>query len=88
MSVGSPSISVVIPCWNVERLISRAIQSVLGQDYQNLEITVIDDGSIDGSLEIVKSFGNNVRWRPNRGACAARNTGLAIANDLGNVPGC
>jgi glycosyltransferase involved in cell wall biosynthesis len=73
---------VVIPCWNAERWISRAIQSVLDQDYPSLEIVVIDDGSTDNSLEIVKSFGDKVRWRtgPNRGACAARNTGLAITN--------
>src|SRR5262249_22564429 len=78
----APSISVVIPCWNAERWISRAIKSVLGQDYPNLEIIVIDDGSTDNSLEIVKSFGDKVRWwtGPNRGACVARNTGLAMAD--------
>jgi glycosyltransferase involved in cell wall biosynthesis len=79
MSEATPSVSVVIPCWNAESWISRAIQSVLDQDYPNLEIFVIDDGSTDNSLEIVKSFGDKVRWRtgPNRGACEARNTGLA-----------
>ena len=76
----NPSISVIIPCWNAEKWIARAIQSVLDQDYPNKEIIVIDDGSTDGSLEIIKSFGDKIRWEtgPNRGACAARNTGLAI----------
>jgi glycosyltransferase involved in cell wall biosynthesis len=82
MSEAAPSISVIIPCWNAERWISRAIQSVLDQNYPNLEIIIVDDGSTDNSLEIVKSFGDKVRWQtgPNRGACAARNTGLAMAN--------
>ncbi|MEJ0067168.1 MAG: glycosyltransferase [Caulobacteraceae bacterium] len=77
-----PSVAVVIPCWNAEKWIARAIQSVLDQDYPNLEIIVIDDGSTDGSLEIIKSFGDRIRWEtgPNRGACAARNRGLALAS--------
>jgi glycosyltransferase involved in cell wall biosynthesis len=77
-----PSVAVVIPCWNAERWIARAIQSVLDQNYPNLEIIVIDDGSTDGSLEIVKSFGGKIRWEtgPNRGACAARNIGLSMAS--------
>ncbi len=82
MSANAPSVTVIIPCWNAEKWISRAIQSVLDQDYPNLETIVIDDGSTDNSLEIVKSFGDKVRWQtgPNRGACVARNSGLAIAN--------
>jgi glycosyltransferase involved in cell wall biosynthesis len=74
-----PSLAVVIPCWNAEQWISRAIQSVLGQRYPSLEIIVIDDGSTDGSLAIIESFGHKIRWAtgPNNGACAARNSGLA-----------
>jgi glycosyltransferase involved in cell wall biosynthesis len=75
---GLPSISVVIPCWNAEKWIARAIQSVLDQDYPKKEVIVIDDGSTDGSLVIIKSFGDDLRWEtgPNRGASAARNIGL------------
>lgn len=77
-----PSVAVVIPCWNAEKWIGRAIQSVLDQNYPNLEIIIIDDGSTDGSLEIIKSFGDKVRWEtgPNRGACAARNRGTELAD--------
>jgi glycosyltransferase involved in cell wall biosynthesis len=77
---GWPSVAVVIPCYNSEKWISRAIQSLLDQNYQNLDIIVVDDGSTDGSLEIIKSFGNKVRWEtgPNFGACAARNRGIKL----------
>jgi cellulose synthase/poly-beta-1,6-N-acetylglucosamine synthase-like glycosyltransferase len=75
-----PSIAVVIPCRNGARWIAETIASVLEQNYQMLEVVVVDDGSTDDSLTIVKSFGDKVQWRsgPNRGACAARNTGLAL----------
>ena len=77
---GRPTISVVIPCWNAEKWIARAIQSVLDQDYPHKEVIVIDDGSTDGSLEIIKSFGDKIRWEtgPNRGAITARNRGLTL----------
>jgi glycosyltransferase involved in cell wall biosynthesis len=76
-----PSIASVIPCWNAEKWVGRAIESVLAQNYPDLDIIVIDDGSTDGSLDVIRSFGSRVRWETghNRGACAARNAGLALA---------
>jgi glycosyltransferase involved in cell wall biosynthesis len=76
-----PNISVVIPCWNAEKWVGRAIQSVLDQNYPELELIVIDHGSTDRSLAVVKSFGDRVCWQsgPNRGACAARNRGATVA---------
>jgi hypothetical protein len=76
------SASIVIPCWNAEQWVGRAIGSALGQHYSNLHVIVIDDGSSDGSLEVIRSFGSNVRWTtgPNSGTCAARNSGLALSN--------
>lgn len=73
------TISVVVPCYNASAWIAKALQSVLDQDYPGLEIIVVDDGSSDDSLSIVKTFADKVRWLsgPNRGACAARNRGLA-----------
>lgn len=75
-----PSVAVIIPCYNAEKWVAQAIQSALDQDYPNLEVIVIDDGSTDGSLDVIKSFGDRIRWEtgPNRGACAARNRGLAL----------
>jgi glycosyltransferase involved in cell wall biosynthesis len=75
-----PSVAVIIPCYNAEKWVAQAIRSALDQDYPNLEVIVIDDGSTDGSLDIIRSFGDRIRWEtgPNRGACAARNRGLAL----------
>lgn len=74
-------VSILIPCWNAARWVRQAIESALAQTWVSKEIIVADDGSSDGSLEIVKSFGDKIRWEtgPNRGGNAARNrlTGLA-----------
>lgn len=78
----SALVSVVIPCWNAESFVGDAIQSALAQAYQNVEVIVIDDGSTDGSLRVIRSFGSSLRWEsgPNRGACAARNRGVELAH--------
>lgn len=77
----SPLVSIIIPCYNAEKYVAEAIQSVIDQTYPNCEVIVIDDGSTDGSLEVIKSFGDKIRWEtgPNRGGCAARNRGLSLA---------
>jgi len=74
------TVAVIIPCYNAEKWVARAIQSVLDQGYPNLEAIVIDDGSTDNSLDVIRSFGDRIRWEtsPNRGAPAARNRGLAL----------
>ena len=74
-------VSVIIPCYNAENFIGDAIKSALEQSYADCEIIVTDDGSTDGSLEVIKSFGERVKWEtgPNRGGCAARNRGLSLA---------
>ncbi|MBI1374424.1 MAG: glycosyltransferase [Phycisphaera sp.] len=76
-----PDISIVIPCHNAERLVGDAIASALAQTHANVEVIVIDDGSTDGSLGVIESFGDRVRQEtgPNRGACAARNRGVELA---------
>lgn len=79
--MSQPLVSIVIPCFNAESYIAEAIQSALEQTYTNCEIVVVDDGSTDRSLDVVKGFGNRLRWftGPNRGGCAARNQGVAEA---------
>jgi glycosyltransferase involved in cell wall biosynthesis len=74
-------VSVIIPCYNDDRYIAEAVQSVLDQTYSNKEVIVVDDGSTDSSLEVIKSFGTAVRWQAGRhsGAGAARNAGLRLA---------
>ena len=78
------SVSVIIPTYNREKLVSRSIQSVLDQTYQDYEIIVVDDASIDNTEKVVKSF-NDVRIRflrsnLNKGGSAARNMGIIAAN--------
>jgi glycosyltransferase involved in cell wall biosynthesis len=81
VGVDLSAVSVIIPCWNAERFVARAIESVLNQNCESTEIIVIDDGSTDRSVDVLKTFSDRIIWRtgPNRGACAARNAGLALA---------
>ncbi len=65
-------VSIIIPCYNREKYVGEAIESALGQTYPHKEVIVVDDGSTDRSIEVIKSFGDRVRWEtgPNRGAPA------------------
>jgi glycosyltransferase involved in cell wall biosynthesis len=76
-----PLVSIIIPCYNSEFFLQEAIASALNQTYSNVEIIVIDDGSTDGSLKIIHSFGDKIRWETgeNRGAPLARNRGIELA---------
>ena len=51
-----PLVSVVIPCYNHEQFVRDSIQSVIDQTYQNIELIIIDDGSKDSSVEIIKKM--------------------------------
>ena len=74
-------ISVVIPAYNAEKHIARAIESVLAQTRPAEEIIVVDDGSSDGTAEVVRSFGDKVILiqQPNAGVSVARNKGIEHA---------
>ncbi len=74
-------VSIVIPCLNARRYVGEAIGSALAQTYPHTETIVVDDGSTDGSLDVIRSFGDRIRWEsgPNRGAAMARNRGIAMA---------
>jgi glycosyltransferase involved in cell wall biosynthesis len=76
-----PLVSIIIPCFNAKRWVAEAIQSSLGQTYQPIEVIVIDDGSTDQSLEVIRSFGDTIKWESsaNRGGNAARNRGIALS---------
>lgn len=76
----TPLISVVMPVFNGAQFISQAILSILQQDYPNLELIVVDDGSTDDSIKQVEGFDDPritlLRHGTNMGISAARNTGL------------
>src|SRR5689334_13854684 len=81
MSKDTPLISILIPCHNAEQWVSQSISSALAQTWLNKEVIVVDDGSTDRSLEIIRSFGDAIRVEagPNRGANPARNRLLELA---------
>jgi len=81
MNASDFQISVVIPAWNREHYVAAAVRSVLEQTLPPLEILVVDDGSTDGTAEVVRAFGGSVRClaQPNRGAAEARNHGARAA---------
>ena len=80
-----PKISVIIPAYNVERYIKEAIQSVLQQSFQDLEVIAVNDGSTDDTLNILESLAKydhrlSIISQPNSGKpSVARNAGLAKA---------
>jgi len=55
-------VSIITPSFNQANFIGRTIDSVLGQTYKNIEYIVADGGSTDGTVEILKSYGENIRW--------------------------
>jgi glycosyltransferase involved in cell wall biosynthesis len=78
----NPLVSILIPCFNAEHLVAQAIESALAQTWPAKEVIVVDDGSTDGSLEVIRQFDSHIRWEsgPNRGGNAARNRLLALSN--------
>ncbi|MBN2210285.1 MAG: glycosyltransferase family 2 protein [Sedimentisphaerales bacterium] len=74
-------VSVVIPAYNSERYIARAIESVLGQTLPPQEIIVVDDGSTDGTLKALEPYRDRIQIvrQTNAGASAARNAGIQKA---------
>lgn len=76
-----PLVSILIPCYNAERWIGQCIESALSQSWGEKEVVVVDDGSPDGSLDIIRGFGDRIRWEtgPNRGGNVARNRLLELS---------
>lgn len=71
------SVSVVIPSLDQARFLATAIDSVLAQDHRPLDLIVMDGGSRDGSIEVLRGYGDAVRWvsAPDAGQAAAINAG-------------
>jgi len=68
-------VSILIPCYNAEPWIAKAIESALAQTWASKEVIVVDDGSTDGSLDEIQKFDGQIRWEtgPNQGGNRARN---------------
>jgi len=77
----SPLVSVIIPTYNRAKYVTQAIDSVLAQTYRNYEIIVVNDGSTDNTREVLKRYGDNIRYiyQENAGGAAARNTAIKAA---------
>lgn len=76
-----PLVSIVIPVYNVRKYIGETLGSVLSQTYSNIEIVVVDDGSTDGSSEVIEEFCRTTHriqyiHQPNSGVSEARNAGI------------
>jgi len=82
----APIVSIITPCYNAAKFIEQTIESVLAQDYPRIEYIVMDAGSTDGTVEILKRYGQRVNQRvtwfsqPDRGAADAINRGFALSH--------
>ncbi|MDO8663750.1 MAG: glycosyltransferase family 2 protein [Candidatus Wildermuthbacteria bacterium] len=78
----NPLVSVVIPAFNEEKFVGRAIQSLLEQDFNNFEIIVVDNNSTDRTSEVARSLGAKVFFEPKQGVGHARQRGFSEARGL------
>jgi glycosyltransferase involved in cell wall biosynthesis len=84
MSISRPLVSIVIPAYNAEKYLADAVRSAQTQDYEHLEVIIVDDGSTDSTPELAKGFAAadarvRVVSQSNGGLSSARNTGLRHA---------
>lgn len=77
-----PLVSVVVATYNGAAFVKETLESLLGQNYEPLEVVVCDDGSTDGTQEIVRSFGDRLKLvcQANGGVSAARNHGASVSS--------
>ena len=80
-----PKVSIITPCYKGERFIGRTIESVLAQTWTDWEYVVVDDGSPDGSMEVVAAHAAReprlaLLRQPNGGMENARNSGFAACS--------
>jgi glycosyltransferase involved in cell wall biosynthesis len=77
----SPHVSIIIPYFNAAQFIEECVNSVLSQSYSNIEIIIVDDGSVDHGLEKISLIPQiTIIHQQNAGACVARNRGLEAAD--------
>ena len=78
-------VSIIVPVYNCEKYIGTCIESIVTQSYKNIEVIIIDDGSIDNTYKIIKEYINNDKrikyfTQENSGPSVARNRGIEKAN--------
>lgn len=81
----APIVSIIVPMYNIEEFIEECITSLIHQDYENIEILLINDGSTDNTEYIAKKYANKdprIKYfkKENGGLCSARNYGLKQSN--------
>ena len=77
-----PKISIITPCYNAAKYIEQTILSVINQGYENLEYIIIDGGSTDGTVDIIKKYENQLAYwisEPDKGQSDAINKGIKVA---------
>lgn len=76
-----PTVSVIIPCYNSERFIRTTLESILAQDFADMDVVAVDDGSTDNTSDILAEYEQIIRVirGPNRGVSSARNIGTWAA---------
>lgn len=95
LNVERPLVSVVVACYNHEKYVQECIKSIIDQEYENIELIIIDDGSKDNSVQLIQDlvidcerrFVNFVfRHRSNQGLCATLNEALELCKGVFLVP--
>ena len=79
-----PTVSVIVPCYNIAQHLSKCIESILAQSYTNFELLLIDDGSTDGTLTVLQKYAETdqrirIFTHENRGVSYTRNRGISEA---------
>ncbi|RUU82831.1 MAG: glycosyltransferase [Mesorhizobium sp.] len=79
--IRGPQVSLVVPAYNAKDYIAETIESLLAQDYPNMDIIVVDDGSTDGTSDLVSNYGPKIKLhrQVNAGQSAAMTTGWAMS---------
>ena len=80
--MANPLVSVIIPTFNRASIVCTAIESVLKQTYQNIEVIVVDDGSTDDTPHKLAVYGDKIRilHQDNAGPSVARNHGVEVSH--------
>ena len=79
--MNKPKISVIMPVYNVERYVSKSIESIINQSFNDFELIIVNDGSTDNSKEIIEKYAKldsriTIINKENEGVASARNLGI------------